>query len=379
MMMYTLLCMIITIVFDIASVYAYKSIRRWLITSAPATQESYIGMLPSTYVNNSQLSSSLSRNPGRSADLPFFFILICVSMILFVLLFQLMTRKTVSYLHEITGAIKKISDGDFQTRIDVVGEDEFAVIADNINRMAMDLEFLKTRELEDETAKNDLITNVAHDLRTPLTSVLGYLDIVNTHSDLTAEQKKKYVEIAYIKALRLQGMIEDLFSFTKLTYGGMPLKKSALDIVKLLQQEIEEFYPNFEENSLTCQFKSDRSSYIVLADGALIARAFENLIGNAIKYGSSGKIIRILISGTDERVKVSVINYGNVIPKEDLPHIFDKFFRVDQSRQVETGGTGLGLSIAKAIVEAHHGTITAQSSLAGTIFEVTLDLISEKG
>ena len=163
------------------------------------------------------------------------------------------------------------------------------------------------------------------------------MDIVNTHSDLTAEQKKKYVEIAYIKALRLQGMIEDLFSFTKLTYGGMPLKKSALDIVKLLQQEIEEFYPNFEENSLTCQFKSDRSSYIVLADGALIARAFENLIGNAIKYGSSGKIIRILISGTDERVKVSVINYGNVIPKEDLPHIFDKFFRVDQSRQVETG------------------------------------------
>ena len=130
-------------------------------------------MLPSTYVNNSQLSSSLSRNPGRSADLPFFFILICVSMILFVLLFQLMTRKTVSYLHEITGAIKKISDGDFQTRIEVVGEDEFAVIADNINRMAMDLEFLKTRELEDETAKKDLITNVAHDLRTPLTSVLA--------------------------------------------------------------------------------------------------------------------------------------------------------------------------------------------------------------
>ena len=167
------------------------------------------------------------------------------------------------------------------------------------------------------------------------------MDIVNTHSDLTAEQKKKYVEIAYIKALRLQGMIEDLFSFTKLTYGGMPLKKSALDIVKLLQQEIEEFYPNFEENSLTCQFKSDRSSYIVLADGALIARAFENLIGNAIKYGSSGKIIRILISGTDERVKVSVINYGNVIPKEDLPHIFDKFFRVDQSRQVETEAPAL--------------------------------------
>ena len=234
-------------------------------------------------------------------------------------------------------------------------------------------------EGEKEKVRANLLRAVSHDLRTPLTSVLGYLDIVNTHSDLTAEQKKKYVEIAYIKALRLQGMIEDLFSFTKLTYGGMPLKKSALDIVKLLQQEIEEFYPNFEENSLTCQFKSDRSSYIVLADGALIARAFENLIGNAIKYGSSGKIIRILISGTDERVKVSVINYGNVIPKEDLPHIFDKFFRVDQSRQVETGGTGLGLSIAKAIVEAHHGTITAQSSLAGTIFEVTLDLISEKG
>lgn len=380
MMMYTLLCMIITFAFDIIAIYIYKHIKHIANVQSKAIPESVTaqGALPRTYVNNSHISNAISSNQGMR-DLPFFLVLVCLSFVLFILLFQLFTRKTVNYLHEITGAIQKISDGDFNTRLEVVGDDEFSIIADNINRMAMDLEFLKAKENEAEETKNELITNVAHDLRTPLTSILGYLDIVNTHTGLTEEQKKNYTQIAYNKALRLQGMIEDLFSFTKLSYGKMPLKKQPLDIVKLLQQETDEFYPNFEDNRLSCEFKTDSPSCMIMADGSLIARAFENLIGNAIKYGRDGKIIKINIHHSDKYVTISIVNYGNVIPQKDLPFIFDKFYRVDQARQEQTGGTGLGLSIAKAIIENHGGTIKAESSLSGTVFEVTLNLMNEEG
>lgn len=382
MMMYTMLCMIITFICDIAAIYIYKYIRH-LIQSTPKTlaETSLAGAetLPKAYINNFNLAEAIAPPPIKSLDFPFICFLTCFSLILFILLFHLFTRKTVNYLQQITNAIQQISDGHFDTRLDVIGDDEFAVISDNINRMAIDLEFLKKKEDMEEEKRNELITNVAHDLRTPLTSIIGYLDIVNTHSGLSDEQKKKYTGIAYTKAVRLQAMIEDLFSFTKLSCNKMPIKKTRLDIVKLIQQEIDEFYPNFEDNELKCEFHTDNVSYIISADGALIARAFENLIGNAIKYGRTGKLIKIDISGTKTTVKVAVTNYGNVIPEQNIPFVFDQFYRVDASRNEDTGGTGLGLSITKAIIEEHGGKIHAKSSLSGTVFEVILDTINEEG
>ncbi len=382
MMMYTMLCMIITFICDIAAIYIYKYICQ-LMRSTPKTpaETSLAGAeaLPKAYISNFNLAETLSAPPMKGLDLPFICFLVCLSLILFIFLFHLFTRKTVNYLQQITGAIQQISDGHFDTRLDVIGDDEFAVISDNINRMAMDLEFLKKKEDMEEEKRNELITNVAHDLRTPLTSIIGYLDIVNTHTSLSDEQKQKYTGIAYTKAVRLQAMIEDLFSFTKLSCNKMPVKKTKLDIVKLLQQEIDEFYPNFEDNELKCEFHTDNSSYIIYADGALIARAFENVIGNAIKYGRTGKLIKVNISGAKSTVKIAVTNYGNVIPPEDIPFVFDQFYRVDSSRNEDTGGTGLGLSITKAIIEEHNGHIHAKSSLSGTVFEVTLDTVNEEG
>lgn len=382
MMMYTMLCMVITFVCDLATIYIYKSVRR-LVRSTPIdiaeTATGNTDALPRTYINNSNLSDAISSPPMKGLDFPFIFILVCLSLILFVVLFHLFTRRTVNYLQQITDAIQQISDGHFDTRLDVIGDDEFAVISDNINRMAMDLEFLKKKEDKEEEKRNELITNVAHDLRTPLTSIIGYLDIVNTHDRLSDEQKKKYIGIAYTKAVRLQEMIEDLFSFTKLSCNKMPVKKALLDIVKLLQQEVDEFYPNFSDNDLKCEFHTDSPSYMIYADGSLIARAFENLISNAIKYGHAGKIIKVDIEGGKGSVKIAITNYGNVIPPEDIPFVFDQFYRVEQSRSEDTGGTGLGLSITKAIVEEHGGQISASSSLSGTIFEVILDTADKEG
>ena len=145
-----------------------------------------------------------------------------------------------------------------------------------------------------------------------------------------------------------------------------------VDIVKLLGQLLEEFYPSFADKDLTYELKSNVPSRIITADGNLLARLFDNLINNAIKYGAEGKKVLVQILAKDDIVTVSVTNYGYVIPPEELPLIFNKFYRVEQSRSSKTGGTGLGLAIAKNIVDMHGGTISVTSDLNGTVFTVKL-------
>ena len=145
-----------------------------------------------------------------------------------------------------------------------------------------------------------------------------------------------------------------------------------MDIVKLLSQLLEEFYPSFADKDLTYELKSNVPAQVITADGNLLARLFDNLINNAIKYGAEGKKILVKIHSDGEIVTVSVTNYGYVIPAEELPLIFNKFYRVEQSRSIYTGGTGLGLAIAKNIVDMHGGTISVASDLNGTVFTVKL-------
>ena len=215
---------------------------------------------------------------------------------------------------------------------------------------------------------------MAHDLRTPLTSIIGYLELLNTNRSLEEELRWKYIEIAYGKARRLEKLIEDLFGFTKLNYGKIAMHVSQLDIVKLLGQLLEEAYPNFVEKGLSYDLQSNVPAKVITADGNLLARLFDNLIGNAIKYGADGKRVLVRILAQDEIVTVSVTNYGYVIPSEELPLLFNKFYRVEQSRSSSTGGTGLGLAIVKEIVDMHGGTIDVSSGLDGTVFTVKLQV-----
>ena len=147
-----------------------------------------------------------------------------------------------------------------------------------------------------------------------------------------------------------------------------------LDIVKLLSQLLEEAYPNFVDKGLSYDLQSNVPAQVITADGNLLARLFDNLIGNAIKYGADGKRVLVQIRAEEEVVSVSVTNYGFVIPAEELPLIFNKFYRVEQSRSSSTGGTGLGLAIAKEIVEMHGGSIGVSSDLNGTVFTVKLQV-----
>lgn len=299
---------------------------------------------------------------------------VLLEIVIFSVTFMILEEPGIRYLGRISDAVQSISQGNLNTEVDVTGDDEFSAMAANLNKMSSDIRKLMDKEREAERTKNELITNVAHDLRTPLTSIIGYLELLAGNTQIPQEMQHKYIEIAYSKSRRLEKLIEDLFGFTKLNYGKIAMHIGQIDIVKLLEQLLEEAYPNFEEKNLSYDLQSNVPAKIISADGNLLARLFDNLIGNAIKYGADGKRVLVKIHGEEDTVTVSVTNFGRVIPADELPLLFNKFYRVEQSRSATTGGTGLGLAIAKEIVDMHGGTIRVASDLNGTVFTVKLQV-----
>lgn len=299
-------------------------------------------------------------------------IYVLAGMAIFSFVFFMLQEKSLRYIAKISSAIQNISEGDLNTTVEVLGDDEFTAMAVNLNKMAGDIRRLMDKEREAEQTKNELITNVAHDLRTPLTSVLGYLELLSGDVQLSSDMQKKYIDIAYAKSKRLEKLIEDLFGFTKMGCGKLSMHVAKVDVVKLMGQLLEEFYPSFADKNLSYELQSNVPAKVIIADGNLLARLFDNLINNAIKYGADGKRVLVRIFAEESIVTISVTNYGYIIPPDELSLIFNKFYRVEQSRSTNTGGTGLGLAIAKNIVDMHGGTIQVTSDLNGTIFTVKL-------
>lgn len=310
----------------------------------------------------------------RESDVVIVLGYVLVGILIFSVTFLILQEKSIAYISRISDAIQNISEGDLNTSVEVIGDDEFSSMAENLNKMVEDIRRLMDKERESERTKNELITNVAHDLRTPLTSIIGYLELLSGKVELPPQMQKKYIDIAYGKAKRLEKLIEDLFGFTKLNHGKLSMHVSKVDIIKLLSQLLEEAYPNFADKGLSYELQSNVPAKVITADGNLLARLFDNLIGNAIKYGADGKRVLVKVHAGSQTVQVSVTNYGYVIPAEELPMIFDKFYRVEQSRSTNTGGTGLGLAIVKNIVDMHGGTVTVKSDLNGTVFTVILQV-----
>ena len=297
---------------------------------------------------------------------------VLLGIVVFSALFLILQKRSLDYIRKLYEAMQSISEGNLNTEVEVIGEDEFSSMAASLNQLAQDIRNLMDKERESERTKNELITNVAHDLRTPLTSIIGYLELLSVGNSLPPEMEKKYIDIAYTKAKRLEKLIEELFGFTKLNCGKISMKVGQVDIIKLLSQLLEEFYPSFMEKNLVYELRSNVPAKVITADGNLLARLFDNLINNAIKYGADGKRILVDVEADDEIVTVSVTNFGYVIPEKDLPLLFNKFYRVEHSRSAATGGTGLGLAIAKNIVDMHGGDIHVTSDLNGTVFTVKL-------
>lgn len=300
-----------------------------------------------------------------------FFLMVFVP--LSILCFFFLTKRYATYFNEISTGIHRLAGGDFHNRIHIDSNDEFKDIADDINMASEKLQQAVERGDFAENSKDQLVLNLAHDLRTPLTSVIGYLDWILQGEQLTREQMIHYTTIAYNKSQRLEKLIDELFEITRMKYGMVTIDKKQIDLSELLTQLNEELYPVFEKSKLISRL--DVSPHLdISGDGELLARVFENLLTNANRYGKDGQFVDINGHREGEEVVVQVINYGNCIPPDELPHLFQMFYTGDQARTHQGGSTGLGLFIAKNIVEQHEGTITVQSNVIRTLFEVRLPL-----
>ncbi len=297
-----------------------------------------------------------------------------MGILLFVVYFLFFTRGIMRDLSDISVRITNITRGSLSEHIEVTRQDEIGEIAFRVNEMTQEIIRLMNAEREALQVNKDLIACVAHDLRTPLTSVIGYLNLAMDTERYSVEQRQQYARIALDKANRLGRLIQDLFDYTKLMSGEMPLHRQNIDLVKLIEQLLEEFYPIFQDNALECQFTKNVDRLELELDSELVARAVQNLLSNAVKYGRDGKRVLLTLEQMEREVQVTVTNYGLIIPKEELEMIFEKFYRVEESRSHETGGSGLGLNIAKEIMELHGGTISVESGEQGTIFTAALPL-----
>lgn len=302
-----------------------------------------------------------------------------VGLFVFILCFYLLMRESIHYINRITEKVKDISQGDFDNPIDVRGNDELASMALNLNQMQKNIKDIMERERVAEHTKNDLVSSVAHDIRTPLTSILGYLGWIRDRRDLDEVTRQKYIEIAYEKAKRLEQLTNELFGFVKLEHKELKIRVSKLDLIQLLEQMLDEMTPSFVKHEIAVKFEHPQQSLCIEGDGELLARLFGNLLSNAVKYGKEGKQICVKVEQTADWVVTKVINYGHVIPRAELDAIFRKFYRTEQSRSRNTGGTGLGLAIVRQIAELHCGEVRAKSDLQGTVFEVDLPIRQPQG
>lgn len=307
-----------------------------------------------------------------------------ISFIVFVEIFFKLIDFTIEYIRKLRRSIQQVTSGNYGVQCEVEYDDELGSLAANINvlsttLLAKEKESEKLKEKERaaldiernaERQKNELITNVAHDLRTPLTTIVGYLELIKDDTALSKEDVHKYSGIAYEKSIRLQEMMDDLFEFTKLDNADIKLNKSMINLSGLIMQMTDEFYPSFKDCNITPIVDLPEENIYVQGDGQLLARVFDNLISNALKYGYHNTDLKIEVSGDEKYATVKVINHGDTIAPEDIPLLFNKFYRTDSSRNSKTGGTGLGLAITKNIVDLHHGDISVTSDDQITTFIV---------
>ena len=230
---------------------------------------------------------------------------------------------------------------------------------------------------EAEQRRQDLVAFLAHDLKTPLTSVLGYLNLLRDDPGLTAEQRAKYTGIALDKANRLGELIGEFFDITRMDFAALGEKGELIQLSLLLEQLSDEFYPAFAEKDLTC--KCDIAPRLTVRGNAdKLARVFDNVLRNAVSYSAPGGEVEIWAAEHEGWAEIAIRNQGLEIPEQELTNIFQKFYRLDQARSTRTGGAGLGLAIAREIVERHGGTIRAESDGRRTSFVIRLPLAEEE-
>lgn len=295
-----------------------------------------------------------------------------------VVYWRLIRRYRQMQLRHVIEELHYIADGHFDHRIPFVVKTDLQKVIDSINALVDSTVASMEEERQIEQSKDDLITNVSHDIRTPLTSIIGYLGLLKS-SELNEDQAK-YIKIAYDKALQMKALAEDLFEYTTLRSStNNKLVLAPLHVNSMLEQVAAGFELEAEKKNITFNVVTRPRDLVIDANAKMIVRMLNNLISNALKYGHGATEINLIANKVNNKfVELRVENNGEQIPKNSLQKIFDRFYRVESSRNLKTGGTGLGLAITKSIVDLHGGTIKCQSTSELTSFIIQLPLNSPK-
>ena len=251
-------------------------------------------------------------------------------------------------------------------------KDAADIFPENYGDIATQMSEIKAQILKEETArKNDLILYLAHDLKTPLASVIGYLNLLRDERHISEDLQERYLSISLEKAERLEDLINEFFDIARFNLTDISLQYSKINLTRLLEQLAYEFKPMLKEKNLTCNLQIP-DDLMLRCDANKIQRAFDNLLRNAVIYSYPDTEVNVTVVRQNDDVVIKFINHGDTISKENLERIFEQFYRLDISRSTSSGGAGLGLAISKRIIELHHGTITASSENDLIEFTVTL-------
>ena len=267
------------------------------------------------------------------------------------------------------GAAEKLSQGDLETRVPIQGRDEVSALAVTFNQMAEQLQAADRKQRELESLRRDLIVWVSHDLQTPLTSMRAILEALSDGIVDDPETVKRYLNTAQRDVRSLSALIDDLFQMAQLDAGGFPLHRAQVSLNDLVSDTLESFTELAKQQGITLEGQVESDVDPVFMDTQAIGRVLNNLIGNALRHTPPEGRVSVWVRRTDVRVEVTVSDTGEGIRDEEIPHIFERFYRSEKSRSRETGGAGLGLAIARGIIHAHGGDIRVESKLGkGTQF-----------
>lgn len=276
----------------------------------------------------------------------------------------LLTRKVLNPLSQMTGITRKIASGDYSARVQISTNDETGQLASAFNQMAESLQRI-------EQLRKTMVIDVAHELRTPLTNIRGYLEAL---SDGVVAPSKETMESLQEETVRLAQLVEDLLQLAHAEGSRGSLRRKPTDLLELGSRSLELFRHKFAEKGIQIENKFPDGNYEVLVDPEKIAQVFRNLLHNAWQYTPSGGKVRIYGERSTACIKWIIANTGFGITNEDLPFIFERFYRGEKSRSRQHGGAGIGLAIVKELVEAHGGQVSAESSPTETRIGFTLPL-----
>ncbi|AWK50494.1 sensor histidine kinase [Clostridium beijerinckii] len=275
----------------------------------------------------------------------------------------------------VNDALRKVNEGNLQEDIKLDGSPAIKELVKNINLIKAGYKEILENGMHNEKLKTELISNVSHDLKTPLTSIINYVNILKS-KDITEEEKAEYLLILEKKSLKLKVLIEDLFEMSKINSGKIKLNRDLIDILSLIHQGLGEYSTLYEEKNISFKVTTEEDAIYMELDGKLMSRALENIIINALKYSLNNTRVYINIKLEDECVKIGVKNVANYEMDFNEEEMFERFARGDKSRNSKVEGSGLGLAITKSIVELHGGEVKIKKE--GDMFKIYLILPIKK-